>query len=118
MFLRCNKTHEPAVTVWEQRPSLSQSQTGNTKVPNWEHREVLSPKLGTQKRNSSMNGKSLSPKLEAHIDIYQGLGEAAVLTQEGVTLAESLSKAESNQGASFTVASSAIPKNHNKRRKP
>jgi hypothetical protein len=118
MFLRCNKTHEPPVSVWEQRKPLSQSQTGNTKVPLQEHREVLSPKLGTQTRNSSMNGNSLSPITEAHIDIYQGLGGGAELTEVGTEVVVSLLKTESNQQAQNNVALSAIPKNLRSRRKP
>jgi hypothetical protein len=103
-------------TEW--RKPLSQSQTGNTKVPLQEHREVLSPKLGTQTRNSSMNGNSLSPITEAHIDIYQGLGGGAELTEVGTEVVVSLLKTESNQQAQNNVALSAIPKNLRSRRKP
>jgi transposase len=104
MFLRCNKTHEPAVTVWEQRKPLAQSQTGNTKVPNWEHREAVSPKLETQTRNSSMNGESLSPATEAHIHIYQGPGGSAGSGQEGTDLPESHPKLNQINNPKTTLA--------------
>jgi hypothetical protein len=118
MFLRCNKTQEPAVTKWEQRPSLSQSGQMDTKVQPAGNRDSLGPVLGTQKPNSSMNGKSLSPVLGTHTDIYQGPGGSVGLTQDEVMLAESLAKTESNQQAQNNVALSANPKNLRKRRKP
>ena len=110
MFLRCDKTQEPAVTVWEQRKPHSEFTLGYAEVHAGVHREPLSSRGGTQKPNSSMNDQGLSSRGDTHVDIYQGEGNAAELTPEGVTLAESLSKNESNQRATSNVGLSANPK--------
>lgn len=118
MFLRCDKTQEPAVTVWEQRKPHSEFTLGYAEVHAGVHREPLSSRGGTQEPNSSMNGQGLSSRGDTHVDIYQGEGNAAELTPEGASLAESLSKTESNQQAQNNVGLSANPKNSRKRRKP
>ena len=118
MFLRCDKTGDLPVNDWEQRENYRESHQGNTKVPPWEHREALSPTRGTQKPKSSMNEVGLSPTTGSHIDIYQGLGEAAELTAEGTELVESLLETESNQQAPNNVASFSLPENPIKRSKP
>jgi hypothetical protein len=48
-FRLCNKTGELPINNWEQRKTYAESQTGNAKVPNQKHREVLRPKLGTHR---------------------------------------------------------------------
>jgi hypothetical protein len=118
MFLRCDRTGDLAVTVWEQRVRHSECHHESTKVPPVGNRDTLSPTTEAQTRNSSMNGKSLSPTSGTHIDSYQGEGGTAELTQKGELLAESPLESESNQGPSSNVAISANPKNLTKRRKP
>jgi hypothetical protein len=118
MFLRCDKTQDPAVTQWEQRKPHSEFTQGYAEVHPVTFREPLSSRGGTQKPNSSMNDPGLSSRGDTHIDIYQGEGEAAELTEEGKRLADSLFKTESNQRAQNNVALSANPKTHIRRRKP
>ena len=118
MFLRCDKTQEPAVTQWEQRTPHSEFTLGYAEVHAGVHREPLSSRGGTQKPNSSMNGNRLSSPSDTHVDIYQGVGGAVELTPEGTLLATSLSKSESNQQRKNNVALSAKPKSPIKRRKP
>ena len=84
MFLRCDKTQDPAVKVWDQRPRLSQCDPLDSKVQPAGIREGLSADLGTQEPNSSMNDELLSADLGTHIDIYQGEGdEGKEGTEEG-----------------------------------
>ena len=116
MFLRCDKTQEPAVTQWEQRKPHSEFTLGYAEVHAGVHREPLSSRGGTQKPNSSMNGNGLSSPSD--VDIYQGEGGAVELTPEGKLLAASLLKSESNQEAKITVGLSVKPKSPIKRRKP
>jgi hypothetical protein len=111
MFLRCNKTQEPAVTVWEQRESHREFSQRNTKVQLAERRDSLSSAIGTQKPNSSMNGESLSSATGTHIHIYQGAGGEALHDQDGVILDESLPEPESNQWCPDNVAIFPNPKN-------
>ena len=118
MFLRCNKTQEPAVSIWEQRKPYSEFTLGYAEVHAGVHRKPLSSPGDTQKPNSSMNGIGLSSPSDTHVDIYQGLEGAVELTPEGKLLAASLSKSESNQQAQNNVGLSAKPKSPIKRRKP
>ena len=118
MFLRCNKTQEPAVSVWEQRRPHSEVSQENTKGQPREHRVPVRSATKPQTRNSSMNGSEVRSTTEAHIDIYQGRGGAAELTPEGELLAASLAKTESNQQGQNNVGLSAKPKNIRKRRLP
>ena len=118
MFLRCDKTQEPAVTIWEQRRPHSEFTQGYAEVHAGVHREPLSSRGGTQKPNSSMNEVGLSSPSDAHIDMYQGLGGAAELTEEGTELAESLLETKSNQQGQNNVGPSSVPENPIKRSKP
>jgi hypothetical protein len=68
-FRLCNKTGELPINNWEQRKTYAESQTGNAKVPNQEHRDGLCPKLETQRAKNPMNGSGLTPKLETHVHI-------------------------------------------------
>ena len=83
MFLRCNKTHEQAVTVWEQRRPHHEVSHESTKGQPGKHRVSVRSATKAQTRNSSMNGSGVRSATEAHIDIYQGQGGAAELTPEG-----------------------------------
>jgi hypothetical protein len=118
MFLRCNKTQEPAVDVWEQRQPHHEVSQENTKGQPGEHRLPVRSAREAQTRNNSMNGSEVRSTREAHIDIYQGPGGTVELAPEGerevILLAESLE----NQDAKNNVGLSAKPKNPSKRRKP
>jgi hypothetical protein len=117
-FLRCDKTGELPINEWKQRPPHHEVSQENTKGQPGKHRLPVRSARETQEPNSSMNGPEVRSARVTHIDIYQGPGGTVELTQEGVTLAESLSEAESNQEASNNVGLSANPKNLSKRRKP
>jgi hypothetical protein len=116
-FLRCNKTHEPAVTVWEQRRPHSEVSHESTKGQPEEHRVSVRSATKAQTPNSSMNGPTMRSATEAHIDIYQGGRGAAELTPEGKLLAASLSKTESNQRPSSSGGLFAKPKTTSKSKK-
>lgn len=118
MFLRCDKTQEPAITVWEQRKPHSEFTPGYAEVHAGVHREHLSSRGGTQTLNSSMNGEGLSSPGDTHVDVYQGPGERVGLTAEGEREAILLAESLESQGAKYNVALSANPKNRGKRRKP
>ena len=118
MFLRCDKTHDAPVTVWEQRKPHSEFTLGYAQVHAGVHREPLSSRGSTQKPNSSMSDQGLSSRGDTHIDIYQGPGERLGLTAEGEREAILLAGSLGNQGAKNNVGLSANPKNPRKRRKP
>ena len=117
-FLRCDKTGELPVNEWTQRPTYHEVSQESTKGQPGEHRVSVRSARKAQTRISSMNGPEVRSVGEAHIDIYQGEGGAVELTPEGVELATSLSKSESNQRPSTNVGLPSNPKNHIKRRKP
>ena len=79
-FLRCDVTGELPCTHWEQRPPYSEFAQANAQVRQAEHREPLRSTGRTHRRNSSMNGSSLSSPSRTHIDLHhQGSGKGTRL---------------------------------------
>jgi hypothetical protein len=111
MFLRCNKTQEPAVTKWEQRTPYSLFSQDNAKAQPEQHRESHCSATTSQKAKSSIRRPTHCSVRASHIDIYQGPGGTVGLTAEGEGLATSLLETGSNQGSSSNVAPFANPKN-------
>jgi hypothetical protein len=117
MFLRCNKTQEPAVTKWEQRTPYSLFSQDNAKAQPEQHREPHCSATTSQKAKSSIRRPTHCSVRASHIDIYQGPGGTVGLTPKGEVLATSLSETEFNQGPSFGGGSSARPKSTTKSKK-
>jgi hypothetical protein len=85
-WLRCDKTGDLPVSVWEQRKPFSEFTTQDSKVHEAGHRKVLNSPGGTHRRKNSINGSRLSSPDGTHVDIYQrarGLdGDTASVTAD------------------------------------
>jgi hypothetical protein len=73
MWLRCDKTGDLPVSVWEQRKPFSEFTTQDNKVHEAGHRTVLSSPDRTHRAKSSINESDPSSGGRTHIDIYQGV---------------------------------------------
>ena len=73
MWLRCDKTGDLPVSVWDQRKPFSEFTTQDTKVHEAGHRKVLSSSDRTHRAKNSMNESEPSSSGRTHIDIYQGV---------------------------------------------
>jgi len=86
MWLRCDKTGDLPVSVWEQRKPFSEFTTQDSKVHEAGHRNVLSSPDRTHRRKNSINGSRLSSLGGTHVDIYQGVrgldGDAASVSAD------------------------------------
>jgi hypothetical protein len=72
MWLRCDKTGELPVSVWDQRKPFSEFTTQDSKVHEVGHRQPVSSPGRTHRRKNSTNDSDLSSPGRTHIDIYQG----------------------------------------------
>ena len=113
MFLRCDKTREPPVSVWEQRVPYSEFTIESAEVHHRERRYGESSPSRAQKPNSSMNQKSPSSPSRAHIHMYQG--ERG--TGDAVEAVVTASKPDSNQEPFLSAAFSSSAKTPTKRKK-
>jgi hypothetical protein len=83
MFLRCDKTGDAAVDQWEQRTPFSAVTVESAKGHSQKHRVAVRSLTKAQRPKSSMNEVERRSVWEAHIDIYQGLGDQEESTEQG-----------------------------------
>jgi hypothetical protein len=75
MWLRCDKTGDLPVRVWEQRKPFSEFTTQDTKVHKTARRPTVSSSGRTHRPKNSMDDSGLSSPGSTHVDIYQGESE-------------------------------------------
>ena len=75
MWLRCDKTGDLPVSVWEQRKHFSEFSTQDTKVHGTGLRKHVSSPHKTHRPKNRINDTDLSSPRSTHVDIYQGVRE-------------------------------------------